>query len=358
MTKNAYKQLARQLDTLPNGYPPTEDGVELKLLEWLFTPQEAGLAAQLRLTKESSTQIAERTGLDKKIARKLLKGMAKKGLITIGRIEGGLGFGIMPFAIGIYENQYDKIDEDLAQLFEEYYHQAFGEMISIEPYVHRVVPVGENIRVDMEVKPHENAAAIVENAKGWGVVKCLCRQQKNLIGEGCDHPLEVCMVISQVPGKLDNNPTIRSLTKEEALDTLQLAEEEGLVHSVSNNQKGLWYICNCCTCSCGILRGMADLGMANVIARSAFVLQVDEDLCSGCEVCVDRCQFGALSCDDVAYVNQTACVGCGLCVIVCSTEALKLQRRPEEEIKEPALTELDWMKDRAHTRGIDINEVM
>jgi electron transport complex protein RnfB len=55
------------------------------------------------------------------------------------------------------------------------------------------------------------------------------------------------------------------------MGTLRRAAEAGLVHSVSNSVEGTYYICNCCTCSCGILRGMAELGIANVVASSAFV---------------------------------------------------------------------------------------
>jgi len=37
-----YEHLARSLDKLPNGFPSTESGVELKILQKIFTPQEAG----------------------------------------------------------------------------------------------------------------------------------------------------------------------------------------------------------------------------------------------------------------------------------------------------------------------------
>lgn len=358
MEINPYKQLAERLDALPNGYPPTEDGAELAVLEWLFTPEQAALAAKLRLTKETPAQLAERIGGDPMELRKMLKRMFKRGLISAGRTEGGFGYGILPFAVGIYEMQFDKIDAELARLFEEYYLQAFGKVISIAPTLHRVVPVRENIRVGMEVRPFESASDIVNNAKSWGVINCLCRQQKAFIGEPCEHPLDVCMVINQVPGAFDRSPVIRSLTREEALGTLKRAAQAGLVHSVGIYQEGLWYICNCCDCSCGILRGMKDLGIANVIASSAFVLQVDEDLCYGCEDCLDRCQFGALTVEDIALVDRNRCVGCGLCTTACMEDAMTLVRRPEEEIKPIPVTEMDWMKERAISRGLDINIVL
>jgi heterodisulfide reductase subunit A-like polyferredoxin len=103
---------------------------------------------------------------------------------------------------------------------------------------------------------------------------------------------------------------------------------------------------------------MADLGIANVIARSAFVNQVDQTLCTGCGLCVERCQFEALSLEDVVSVDGIRCVGCGVCVSACPDEALGLVRRPDEEIPPPPVTESDWRAERAAARGMDLREVL
>ena len=60
MDDTPYRELAARLDELPNGFPPTDDGAELRLLAKLFTPEEAALAAQLRLTLETPAEIAAR----------------------------------------------------------------------------------------------------------------------------------------------------------------------------------------------------------------------------------------------------------------------------------------------------------
>lgn len=39
MNFDTYKQLAERLDALPNGFPSTDDGRELKLLAKIFTPR-------------------------------------------------------------------------------------------------------------------------------------------------------------------------------------------------------------------------------------------------------------------------------------------------------------------------------
>lgn len=45
MAGEIYKKLARVLDALPNGFPPAEDGTELRLLEKNFTPKERNCSA-------------------------------------------------------------------------------------------------------------------------------------------------------------------------------------------------------------------------------------------------------------------------------------------------------------------------
>ena len=361
MSTDPYKQLAERLDAMPNGFPATDDGAELRLLQALYSPDEALLASQLRITKETVDEIGQRTGEDPAALRKQLKGLARRGLIAAGMTtEGELGFGLLPFVVGIYEMQIGVIDETLAELFENYYQKAFGQMLSISPAVHRVIPVNESVRMNLEVQPFESAVEIIAGAKSWGVLDCICRKQKALIGEPCRHPVDVCMALSSKPNAFDRNPVIKGVTQEEAMGTLQRAASAGLVHSVSNNQEGLGYICNCCTCSCGILRGMSDLGIANVVARSAFVNTVDETVCTGCELCIDSCQFDALSLTEefFIHVNESRCVGCGVCVPNCIEDALALVKRPDEELKPIPVTEADWAKERAFTRGLDLQSIM
>ncbi len=62
MGDEAYHKLANVLDTLPNGFPSTDSGIEIKILKKVFTPDEAELFCDLRLTLETAEQIAERTG--------------------------------------------------------------------------------------------------------------------------------------------------------------------------------------------------------------------------------------------------------------------------------------------------------
>ena len=356
MDEKIYKRLAEQLDALPNGFPPTDNGAELRLLVHLFTPEEAGLAAQLQSTPETAEDLVERIGGDADTMSSLLDGMARKGLITASRMDEVKGYCLMPFMVGFYEEQERTMDEELARLFEDYMDQALEIVLGIEPKMHRVVPVNETIQTDMEVHPYESIVDIVAMAKAWCVFDCICRKHKVLVGDPCEHPVELCMAFSEIPGAFDGSSHYKALTHEEAVATLLRASDAGLVHSVSNSQKEIGYICNCCTCSCNMLRGISEMGIANTIARSAFVNEVDEDLCNGCEICLDYCQFDALSIEHgIVAVSVVACVGCGVCVPSCDTEALHLVRRPEEEVLQIPVTEEDWGVERAEARGIDLD---
>jgi electron transport complex protein RnfB len=350
---DVYRKLARTLDAIPNGYPSTESGVELRLLAKIFTPEEAALASVMRLQREPASEIAARVGMEPKTAHRLLKTMVRKGQIRFGKENGRLVFGLMPFVVGIYEEQLPWIDRELADLFEQYFQEAQGAFARYAPPMHRVIPVEETIPAGIEIYPYERATQLLDNAKAWGVRDCICRVQQKFVGKGCDRPVENCLVFAPVEGVFDNSETTRAITKDEALRILHEAEDAGLVHSPGNYQDGNYYICNCCTCCCGVLRSVAEFSNPAVIASSDFLAVVDAEACAGCGDCLERCQFGALALpEDVCLVDEVRCVGCGLCATVCPTEALHLERRLAGQIPPPPANFKDWMYKRAEARGL------
>jgi ferredoxin len=361
MSEDVYRELAQRLDAIPNGFPATESGAELRLLAKIFTPEEAELAATMRLTHEPAADIAGRVGTDGETAYRTLKGMARKGLILAKKGEGELIFGLMPFVVGIYEEQLPRLDEELATLFEEYYQetQGGGSIIRSAPAGHRVIPVEQAVPFDAEIFTYERASQLLEGAKAWGVRDCICRVQQRLVGKGCDHPVEVCLVFAPVEDVFDHSDVTRAISKEEALRILGETEEAGLVHSAANYRDGHFYICNCCTCCCAFLRTVAEFGVPTAIARSDFWAVVDSDECVACGDCVERCQFEALSVpEEICVVDYSRCVGCGQCTTVCPTDALRLERRPEAEVSAPPMDRRDWMALRAQERGISMLNVL
>lgn len=351
--ESVYKRLAKVLDRIPNGYPKTKSGVELKILQKLFNSQEAQLACYLTLESKTAKGVARDIGWEERETFVLLKGMTKKGLIEADRGEGGLAFKLMPFIVGFYERQNAQIDEEFASLFEIYYKEAFYKMMTLKPSIHRVIPVESTIPLNVEVMPYERASHYLNNAQAWGVLPCICRTQKELIGEGCPYSKENCLVFSSRPGAFDRTDAIRTITLKEAFEILSKAHEEGLVHSTGNKQEGLDYICNCCSCCCGVMRGVAEYGELNAVGRSEFYAEIDQNSCTGCEECILRCQFKALNMDssiNVCQVNLTKCYGCGLCISACSTEAISLKQKSAEQIEPPPKNESHWRAERTKTR--------
>lgn len=357
MKKAVYQQLARQLDKLPNGFPETKSGVELKLLAKIFEPQEAAAAAVMRLNCETAGVIAERIQQEVQPTYETLKNMTRKGLIRIQRKEGELRFGLMPFVVGFYEEQLPRLDEEMAALFEQYFLETRGFQQE-KPPVHRVIPVEESIPWELEIFPSQRASELIEGAKSWGVRKCICRVQQQLIGQACEHPIENCLVFAPVEGAFDHSDVTRAVSLEEALRILHEAKASGLVHTTGNYAGPHHYICNCCTCSCGILRGVTEFDLPTAIARSRFSAKVDQERCLACEDCLTACQFGALSFPaDGCLVDETKCVGCGLCAAVCPAEAMCLEARPASEFEPIPETIKDWNQRRAEERGISLEDI-
>ena len=243
MSEDVYRRLARTLDAIPNGFPAAESGADLRLLAKIFEPEEAVLAAVMRLHRESAEVIAARAGVDARVARRTLKTMVRKGQIRFGRREGELVFGLMPFAVGIYEEQLPRMDREMAELFELYF-QEVGSLAGRQEglSVNRVIPIEEAVPAGIEVYPYERASELLENAKAWGVRDCICRVQQKLVGKGCDRPVENCLSFAPIEGVFDHSETTRPITKEEAFRILREAEDAGLVHSPGNYQDDNYYI--------------------------------------------------------------------------------------------------------------------
>jgi electron transport complex protein RnfB len=359
MSKDIYRKLAQRLDATPYGFSATESGVELQLLARVFTPQEAKLVAEMRLTPEPAAEIAARAGADPGTTERTLEEMVRKGLIRAKGDQDALTFGLLAFIPGFYEQRMYRKDAAVAELFELYYRETQGgSVVHATPVIHRVIPVGEALPGGVEIFPYERASELVKGARSWGVCECVCRLQRRLVGQGCHHPLEVCLLFAPVEGVFEHSEIDRPLTQAQALDVLRQAAEAGLVHATYNYRDGVAHICNCCSCACMFLRGVVEFGRLGAVARADFIAVADTESCAGCGDCVERCQFGALSVPEtVCEIEPLRCVGCGLCVTACPTGALHLERLPEGE-RFPLLADRqEWNEWRLRGRGISISDV-
>jgi len=349
MTDDIYDQLANALDRLPNGFPRTPSNVEVAVLKKIFAPAEAELAAQLRGEMEPVDALAERFGLPVKEAMSKLIHMARRGLVWYEKRAGQHCFRLAPFIVGIYETQLESLDHELAHLVEQY--MAEGGAAGImrpQPAIHRVVPAQSAVKSEW-ILPYDDVRAILLASNRFQVRDCICRKERSLLGHPCTLPMRTCLSFSSLEG----TPSPDDISQAEALALLDQAEEVGLVHTVSNVIKGVGYICNCCGCCCGVLRGITEYGIENSVARAGYYAVIDPEECLGCGTCIVRCQVGAISEQDgVSVVDRERCIGCGLCVTGCPNDVARLQRRPEAEIVPPPLDFAAWEQARLVNRGL------
>ena len=358
---DAYKRLAEVLNRIPNSYASVEDGTHLKVLRWIFTPEEADLASRLKLRGETVEEIADRLELHTEGMEPKLETMYEKGQIRAWNSSTGRRYALMPFAVGIYEEQLGRMDKEFAQLAEDYFVKGGGgELFSTEPAVFRVIPINEAVKTELEIYPYDVAEEMIKNSKSWGLRECICKKQQELLDNPCKYPKSVCLIFSpKKENAFDEDELTQSITMEESLKILHEAEEAGLVHCTMNIQSGNNYICNCCTCCCNVLRGVSHSGTPHAFVKANFIVSVDGELCSGCGTCVERCQFDALSIpEDISVVNPDLCIGCGVCVITCPEGALVLESLKEEEKKKPVESFMDWMTQKAISRGVDPSDLL
>ena len=102
MQDEIYRRLAQNLDALPNRFPGSQSGIELRLLKKLFTVEEATLACVMQLAAEPVADIASNAGIELKETRDTLKRMVAKGLIDLKKGDGEFTYAIRPFFVCFY----------------------------------------------------------------------------------------------------------------------------------------------------------------------------------------------------------------------------------------------------------------
>ncbi len=330
--EKTYRALAQHLDRLPGGFPPSDTGADLRLLQRLFTPDEAAMAVQLSIRRETAAEIAARIGMDAATAGARLHTMADKGLILPIYSEGEpTRYQAVPFVVGIWEFQVRDVTAELVRDIAEYRRTSARNKKPAGGAIQqmRVVPGLNNIEVRPIALPYERADDLVDAHTTYAVAPCICRRKSRLSGEGCDAPEESCILFGEWAEYYIRTERGRRLQREEVKALLQRADELNLVLQPSNSKR-IMFVCCCCGCCCGVLKGLRALPNPAEVVESPFRAELTAESCTGCWVCLGRCQMGALGKGDSTVVlDSSRCIGCGLCVTTCPSEALRLVRRPD-----------------------------
>ena len=350
--KTEYQSLLHRLDAGVVGMPePTDEKARegwQRILEILFTPEEAALAAQMPVRPAKLEGIAKRVGISPEELEPRLEPLCDKGLVMdlVNPKTGETRYLLAPPVIGFFEFSFMRAHEEfprdeLAQAMHAYMHgddtfarEVFsGETVMGRAMVNEDELAGEPLP---EVLDWERATAVIDDAKEIAVSYCYCRHKAEHQGTDCDAPKEVCLSLNGGAAFVVRRGFGRKIERREAQQILAESRDQGLVQIADNVRNRPTYICNCCSCCCGQLSAIHEFDLPAVVP-SGFAPDLDEELCKGCSRCARECPVGAITMVPerlaaqrksalLPEIDEDRCIGCGICSHSCKVDALEMER--------------------------------
>ncbi|MFW6161341.1 MAG: 4Fe-4S ferredoxin, partial [Planctomycetota bacterium] len=291
----AYRRLQQRLDRFLTGAPASPTFT--KILELLFSPEEAELARRLPSRPTPVGTLAERLGLPADELEGRLGQMARRGVVLDVERNGERYFALPPVVIGFFEFVFMRVREDvpqgeLARLFERYMTESErfaravfgGETPLARSLAHEpALPEGEAT----EILAWERASEVVGSATAVGVSICACRHKASHLGTACDRPFEMCLTLNYAAEAAAGMGAARLVSNAEGLRLLEEARDAGLAHTADNVQRQVTFVCNCCPCCCGFMQAIRGLAVRNAVATSNWLGAIDPEACRGCGRCVE-----------------------------------------------------------------------
>ncbi len=352
--KDVYRDLGKKIDGLNVKVPWNE--TFHAILKELYSLEEADLVVRMPSGLTTLEELQAYTKIDPTSLRKLLDGLCVKGLVVDIFLNNRYYYSPSPWVIGIFEFTMMRTDNNLdikkiSGLFQRYMDdenffavnfgggkkggKAMGIMRTV-PY-EESFESGEVVGDFVEVLDYEKATAIVESSDKFSLSYCSCRHEQFHNGtKQCDVPLETCASFGYSAEYLIRNGLGREVSKGEMLDNVVRSKELGLVLNSDNVQKNCQFMCHCCKCCCHVLLGVSRFGFPDIIVTSSFIVEVDEEKCVGCGVCVGVCGVEAIEVVEFEAVgtkkkgirvDSSICLGCGVCVTRCKFGALRMVKR-------------------------------
>jgi Na+-translocating ferredoxin:NAD+ oxidoreductase RNF subunit RnfB len=378
-------ELAAQVICKQGMVPFPVNDTTISILKHVIQDDEKELDFIEAFRKQASQtleQLKASSKLPKEKIDQLATSLAKKGLIFNQPSSAGvMVYRLLPLmTVGLMEYTFmgelkgDEREQELAKLFEklimEVGDQVQGNYDNLVPVFEasppvdrtvpfrstqdgkgiKVIPVDKSIQVPEEfVLPSQSVEEIINKFDDIAVGHCFCRQRRVMLGEPCDTeaPMLNCFTFGKSARHTAAQGFAQKITKEEASKIMKEAEEAGLVHKAfhpgSNVSRPETSICNCCKDCCDTLKVWRD-GVLPLINSTYYLSVIDQEACSGCGVCVERCPTEAikLNKNDVAERQESLCFGCGICARFCPEEAISLREGlrkvfiPPPRLRQPA----------------------
>ncbi|MGB9802283.1 MAG: ATP-binding protein [Desulfofundulus sp.] len=178
----------------------------------------------------------------------------------------------------------------------------------------------------------QEVQAIMDIAYPIAKMTCACRRQVRGLK---DKDNFYCMGLGVGMFKWERWPEtyrggVEFVTPQEAKEWLAEINKKGMVHTFwTFGTPYIGGICNCEYPVCLGIRNRLDFDI-HVLRKGEHYAVVNQDLCSGCGRCVERCQFGAVKIEvsrSRATIDALKCFGCGLCQTTCKNNAITLVDR-------------------------------
>jgi Na+-translocating ferredoxin:NAD+ oxidoreductase subunit B len=345
-----YRLLQKHLDRQPVGFPSTRSGADIKFLKRMFTEEEAVIALHLSfrpfpiadILADSPDEYTEET------AKCLLESMLMKGSIGFKKVDNVDHWFLMPMVIGMFEAQDGNPSPGFLKDAGEYMRtiQYGKSLIAARPSQMRTIPINASIEPGHSVATYDQVFTLIESSDGpFAVLPCICRESKALQGQSCKvtSRKETCLGMGAMAAMVLHRGHGREVTREEAIEILQQNQDDGLVLQPGNAQSPE-FVCSCCGCCCGMLGVHKMLPHPVDFWTSSYQAVIDSETCTGCGICVKRCQVEAVSLKGSkrkAVINRSRCIGCGLCVPTCPVKAIGLIKKEKVEVPPADFDELN-----------------
>lgn len=284
-----------------------ENAPEYYCMANIVSDDEADIAIAAGLRKERTAEyLAKKVGKTVEEIKPSLDNLVYYGIFrrTLDEKLGEDVYFMQIFAPGILEMMVNNKElmaahPEVGRAFEEYTRvrmQLLGPVLPNGYGLMRVIPVESAIKDIPGVSDYEKLSYYLNKYDTFSVSPCSCRASRTSIGDGCGHLDEdMCVQMGKGAEHYIRSGRARRITREEAMEIILRAEENGLMHDIPNIEEAgdSAAICNCCSCACFGLRAGLMFGARDAI-RSNFVAEIDEAKCVACAQCVETCPGNAL----------------------------------------------------------------